>query len=916
MKLTPQLKPVAFNAKTTTAPVNSSFGRLPTDLQGADLEALARFNQALPAAPKGSRRLLKKPGEQDDLQALSETVTDSPEWELAQAEVGAAAAGSSGAAGTGAAAASAAEVGAAGAGGAGAAGAVSIVSPLAFVPALAVPAVGSGGGDTPRINTVPVVQATDVTGAVTELVTPEGNLTDSGTIGFTDVDLSDLHTVSKVNASEGALGTLDVSVSTGTDDTTGLGGVVTWNYSVAAAAVEYIAAGETKTETFTFNLLDGNGGSVERTVSVTITGTNDVPVVEATDVTGAVTELVTPEGNLTDSGTIAFTDVDLSDVHTVSEVSASEGALGTLDVSVSTGTDDTTGLGGIVTWNYSVAAAAVEYIAAGETKTETFTFNLLDDNGGSVERTVSVTIAGTNDKPILTLEQKTIYATVNAEAGEIGCVVVSATDVDATDELTYHFLVAGERSLTSQNGYFAIDPTTGQISLTELGQTSEGADLNDLPNSSYDVVVVAYDGHANSDPQTLTIERVLPDLLPGGVPDTLYRLSDMLAPVDEAYAYASEQVAVTVVLPEVDKHDQDDDDEVIEDARVVEIVIDDTLSVDPDGRSFDILELDAHIPSIDTENAPVLGEVGELEELGASREHDDLVVEFQAVGGPAVVMSVKQHFDDTVNGNLEYVRFAHNTTFAGYQLSSNADEVLNSCDETFSPENGTYRISNQRSALDGETLLGTSYNDLIAGSEEFTEVLSGGLGNDLLFASGDLGDTLIGGAGNDLLVLDGIGAVVQFEAAASNGLDTVVGFDATQHIRLNAIDNNQQVEGAFTFAAGSWSENTFDLTPASVVAISSLAGGDELNVRLQDLGAETLNVFALGQDNAGASLFFLVESSVGDDEANTLLYQAFDADGDGFLKGSEFTHMGTFDHAGIAEFSAANVSYMNPSFIA
>jgi hypothetical protein len=48
---------------------------------------------------------------------------------------------------------------------------------------------------------------------------------------------------------------------------------------------------------------------------VTITGTNDVPVVAVTDVTGAVTELVTPVGNLIDSGTIAFT--DLTDTHSI-----------------------------------------------------------------------------------------------------------------------------------------------------------------------------------------------------------------------------------------------------------------------------------------------------------------------------------------------------------------------------------------------------------------------------------------------------------------------------------------------------------------------------------------------------------------------------------------------------------------------
>ena len=84
---------------------------------------------------------------------------------------------------------------------------------------------------------------------------------------------------------------------------TGLGGVVTWNYSVAAAAVEYLAKDQTKVETFTLTLNDANGGAVQRTVTVTITGTNDTPVVATTDVTGAVTELVTPVGDLTDTGT-------------------------------------------------------------------------------------------------------------------------------------------------------------------------------------------------------------------------------------------------------------------------------------------------------------------------------------------------------------------------------------------------------------------------------------------------------------------------------------------------------------------------------------------------------------------------------------------------------------------------------------
>src|SRR3569832_1784574 len=65
-----------------------------------------------------------------------------------------------------------------------------------------------------------------------------------------------------------------------TTDTTGsgTGGVITWNYSVAASAVEYLAAGQTKVKTFDNTLEDSQGGNILRTITVTITGTNDDPV--------------------------------------------------------------------------------------------------------------------------------------------------------------------------------------------------------------------------------------------------------------------------------------------------------------------------------------------------------------------------------------------------------------------------------------------------------------------------------------------------------------------------------------------------------------------------------------------------------------------------------------------------------------
>ena len=268
-----------------------------------------------------------------------------------------------------------------------------------------------------------------------EAVTPAGNLADTGTITFTDVDLTDTHSINPtVVTSSGALGTLTASVTT--DSTgSGLGGVVTWNYSVAASAVEYLAKDQVKIEQFTITLNDGNGGTISRTIEVTVTGTNDDPVVATSDLTGAVLEAATPAGNLADTGTIAFTDVDLTDTHSINPtVVASSGALGTLTASV---TADTTGsgLGGVVTWNYSVAASAVEYLAKDQVKVEQFTITLNDGNGGTVNRTIEVTITGTNDAPVVATSDLTgaVLEAVTPAGNLADTGTIAFTDVDLTD---------------------------------------------------------------------------------------------------------------------------------------------------------------------------------------------------------------------------------------------------------------------------------------------------------------------------------------------------------------------------------------------------------------------------------------------------------------------------------------------------
>ncbi|MFS2164930.1 VCBS domain-containing protein, partial [Variovorax sp. Varisp62] len=248
-------------------------------------------------------------------------------------------------------------------------------------------------------NDGPVITAQDLVGAVSEQIAPAGALHDSGVIGFSDLDLSDVHLVSATGTPVGSvLGSLTAVKNVDTTGT-GTGGQLTWTYTVDATAVEYLAAGQTRVESFTITVNDQHGGIVTRQIDVTITGTNDTPTIGTADAAAAVTEdAATP--TLSDSGTITFDDVDLSDAHSVSVAAGSGNTLGgVLTAGVS---DAATGAGdGTVSWNYSVANAATQYLAQGQTVTETFTVTINDGHGGTVNQQITVTVTGTNDVPVI-----------------------------------------------------------------------------------------------------------------------------------------------------------------------------------------------------------------------------------------------------------------------------------------------------------------------------------------------------------------------------------------------------------------------------------------------------------------------------------------------------------------------------------
>ncbi|RYG09800.1 MAG: hypothetical protein EON96_17730, partial [Caulobacteraceae bacterium] len=161
---------------------------------------------------------------------------------------------------------------------------------------------------------------------------------------------------------------------------------------------DYLAVGESALVSVNYSIQDEHGANASSTVSITVTGTNDAPTIDAggTDATGAVTEL--PNGDpgentatLQDSGTIAFDDVDISDTHSASFAPQSGGYVGTFALDPVNQAGDTVG------WNFSVDDSAIDYLDDGETLTQTYTVQVDDGHGGTTTQDVTVTITGAAD---------------------------------------------------------------------------------------------------------------------------------------------------------------------------------------------------------------------------------------------------------------------------------------------------------------------------------------------------------------------------------------------------------------------------------------------------------------------------------------------------------------------------------------
>ncbi|GAA0693111.1 hypothetical protein GCM10009104_20460 [Marinobacterium maritimum] len=310
------------------------------------------------------------------------------------------------------------------------------------------------------------------------------NLSDSGQVDFADLDDTDLIDISFVSNNDIAWsdGTLDgdlaaalvAGFSVGATDAAAPG-TVNWNYSVNDADLDFLAVGETITFSYTLTADDGNGGTATDTLSFTITGSNDAPEVSAEDA-GPFTEAEDASAQaLTDTGSVDFTDKDLTDAIDISFVSNDDIVWARQDSSAvaplpadlvttlvdgfSVGADDQPH-NGQVNWTYNVASVDLDFLNEGDRITFSFTVTAEDSQGATDTAVVTVTLVGTNDGPEVTARELTDDEIIVQMGADYALEVASLfSDKDSTlSREDLDFTITG---LPDGIGY---NPETGAIS--------------------------------------------------------------------------------------------------------------------------------------------------------------------------------------------------------------------------------------------------------------------------------------------------------------------------------------------------------------------------------------------------------------------------------------------------------------------
>ena len=287
-----------------------------------------------------------------------------------------------------------------------------------------------------------------------------------------------------------------------------------------SAEAEKLLAGENANFNLTITVDDGSdapNSSTKENLHITITGTNEAPVISGGELTLEATE----DTAITVGDKLGVSDDRVNEGNLSYSVAAGEDAASSNAGNMAAGQYGTLFINADGTYSYQLnnqMQAVQELGEDSEPLEETFTIFVKDQDGAEVAKTVTVTINGTNDAPVLSLDTPVLTIKEGSTA-EVGG-TASATDVDKGDTLSYALKdgtlseETGEYAYETDYGTFYINKETGAYRF-ELNNTLDAV-KNLRPTDVVDakVTVVVDDGHGGVTEKELTVHIKGSDSVP------------------------------------------------------------------------------------------------------------------------------------------------------------------------------------------------------------------------------------------------------------------------------------------------------------------------------------------------------------------------------------------------------------------
>ncbi len=208
------------------------------------------------------------------------------------------------------------------------------------------------------------------------------------------------------NVSSGTTNSNGTSV-TGTYGTLVIGADGSYTYTADQSLADDLDASDQVTDIFVYEVSDGNGGTAQANITITVTGINDTPdAVDDTDTvnenetvtkTGSQNDVLNDDSDPDDDDTITVTKIKHS-TSTNSDVNAS--STYNSNFTTVTGTFGTLKIGADGSYTYTADQTAANALDSTETGVDEFTYTIKDSNNAEDTATLTITVNGGNDTPV------------------------------------------------------------------------------------------------------------------------------------------------------------------------------------------------------------------------------------------------------------------------------------------------------------------------------------------------------------------------------------------------------------------------------------------------------------------------------------------------------------------------------------